>query len=252
MSSSLATGARSPLVVGEEADYLYVAKPSGIPVFPPHAEPSGDSLLGRLLTQGVIGEFVSEQVRWPSGFEGGLLHRLDTWTSGLVVVARTQSALKRGRAAFSSHTLEKSYRFLTDREVSWTQHVVDHALAHDPKRKSRMVWRRGQNTAHRGKWYPAETRFRRLGDRGGLYLWEAVMKTGVMHQIRLHAAVAGLPLLGDRLYGGTALPGERGRFFLHHQSLEGWPGNPPSIPCPDAWPSSVPSSSVDDEPGDAP
>ncbi len=243
MTSAAGHPPKSSLVVHEELDYLYVAKPAGIPVFAPHADPSGESLLGRLLSEGAISQFVSDERSWPQGFEGGMLHRLDTWTSGLVVAARTQTGFKRGRAMFGSQDLEKTYVFLTDRQVSWDQHQVDHDLAHDPKRKSRMVWRRGRNTPHRGKWYPATTWFRRMGRRGSLHLWEAVMQTGVMHQIRLHAAAAGLPLLGDRLYGGTALVGDEQRFFLHHERLAGWPGSPPSIPYPEQWPTSVEGTS---------
>ena len=59
------------------------------------------------------------------------------------------------------------------------------------------------------------------------------MSSGVMHQIRVHAASVGLPLLGDKLYGG----GGSGRFWLHHSRLGGWPGEAPELPVPEEWPS---------------
>ncbi len=205
-------------------DWLFLDKPAGLPVFPPHGDPAGDCLLARMLVehpeQGAID--------WPERFEGGLLHRLDTGTSGLVIAARDLDAFARGRAAFASHALHKRYRFLSASTVSWDRHTVDCALAHDKRRKSRMVWQRGANTPHRGRWLPARTELRRLGPR----LWEATLFTGVMHQARIHAAAVGLPILGDRLYGGAPHPE---RFHLHHARIDGWPAPTPDVPIPDTW-----------------
>ena len=206
-------------VVRQDEDFVYLVKEAGLPVFGRDEEPC---LLAALL------EALPEQGRvdWPEGFEGGLLHRLDNHTSGLVIAARSLAALQRGREAFAGHLLSKIYRFLVDRDVPWHEHEVDRPLAHDRRRRSRMVWQRGASTPHRGRWYPAVTRFVRLGVLGDRHLWEATMSTGVMHQIRVHAASVGLPLAGDRLYGG----GGTGRFWLHHRRIEGWPGDAPEIP----------------------
>lgn len=210
------------------SDWIHLDKPAGLPTLTPNAEPDGDSLLRRLLQE----HPAQDEVTWPPGFDGGILHRLDTGTSGLVIAATHLMAFERGRAAFASHALRKHYCFLTDRDVPWSEHVVTHDLSHDRRRKSRMVWMRGQNTPHRGKWLAAHTELRRLGRRGPLGLWEAVITTGVMHQIRVHAAAVGLPLAGDRLYGGTDGP----RFYLHHQRIEGWPEPTPPRPLPGDWP----------------
>ncbi len=85
-----------------------------------------------------------------------------------------------------------------------------------------MVIERGRATPHRGRWYDADTRLRHLGGP----LWEAVIVTGVMHQIRLHAASVGLALSGDRLYGGR---GDE-PFRLHHCCLGGIGDCPRSEP----------------------
>ncbi|MCP4869571.1 MAG: RNA pseudouridine synthase [Proteobacteria bacterium] len=200
-------------VVAEDDRFLYLAKPAGLHTFGRDEPGLCEQLLQERPEQGAID--------WPKGFSGGILHRLDGWTSGLIVAARDLPALEDGRAAFASYTLRKRYRFLTDRTVPWTSTVIEHELAHDKRRKARMVWRRGADTPHRGKWYPARTELTHVAGRQ----WEATITTGVMHQIRVHAASAGLPLAGDKLYGG----GGDGRFWLHHRTIDGWIGDAPTL-----------------------
>ena len=155
---------------------------------------------------------------FPEGFAFGLAHRLDVPTSGVVLACRTPEALGRARQAFASGRLRKHYRFRSSRPVPWRSTVVETRLAHHKRDKRRMVVERGRSTPHRGKWYPAYTEFARRGDH-----WEAVITTGVMHQIRAHAASVGLALDGDRLYGGL----DTGRpFSLHHARIEGLAGCP--------------------------
>ncbi len=228
-------------VLGEDADVLAIAKPAGLPVFPPHADADGDCVLARLL----VARPTQRRGDWPSGFAGGIAHRLDIPTSGQLLVARDPAALARLRARFAARALHKTYRLVTARDVPWDEHVVDRRLAHDPRRKARMVVERGRATPHRGRWHDAETRFVRRGPVGpGWTAWTATMRTGVMHQIRAHAAACGLALVGDRLYGGGDLdpdvpPGrpEAARFLLHHVGLVGdddW--RPARAPVPSWWP----------------
>lgn len=217
------------VVVETHADWLFLSKPAGLPVFPRH-DGTGSCLLDALR------EEVPEQaaINWPDGFAGGIVHRLDVWTSGLVVAARSLDALEEARELFSSGSLRKRYVFLTNRSVRWARNVVDHPLAHAPKDKRKMVWKRGRHTPHRGRWYPAATRFEHLDRHGRYDLWGATISTGVMHQIRLHAASCGLALLGDRLYGGTGVPARR--FYLHACRIDGWPTPTPDLPIPADWP----------------
>ena len=205
------------LILGEDERHLWLDKPAGVPVFPPHADPAGDCLLRRLLA-----ERPEQDQPFPEGFRGGLAHRLDVPTSGLVRACRDPEALRRARAAFADGRLLKTYRFLTDRRVSWTEHHVTTRLAHHKRDRRRMVTERGRGTPHRGRWYEADTRFRQLDGP----LWEARIVTGVMHQVRAHAASVGLALRGDRLYGGKG----EGPFRLHHCQLEGLGACPLSLP----------------------
>ncbi|MFT4977429.1 MAG: 23S rRNA-/tRNA-specific pseudouridylate synthase [Myxococcota bacterium] len=221
------------MIVQATARWLALEKPSGLPVFPPHTDPDGDCLLARLLRA------APEQGDhdWPPGFAGGIAHRLDIPTSGLVLAAATPADLVWLRSLFTEKKLRKTYLLLTARDVPWSSTTVDAAIAHDRRRKKRMVVQRGQNTPHRGRWLPAETRFTRRGAAGRLRCWQAEMATGVMHQIRVHAGFAGIALVGDRLYGGGATPaGFAADFALHHVGLVGPGLSPPRLAMPPWWP----------------
>lgn len=232
-----------PLLLGRGDGWLALDKPAGLSVFPPHADPGGQSLLSWLLDQ------LPEQAApcWPAGFEGGIAHRLDVATSGQVIIARSLADLAAIRRLFEQHLLHKEYRFLSWREVPWDRHEVERPIAHDRHRKARMVVQRGQTTPHRGAWYPAHTRLQRAGPTlGRLSEWTAWMSSGVTHQIRVHSAFAGLALAGDGLYGGgpptpeaLAFAEESGLasppFHLHHIGLRGPGLEPPASPCPSWW-----------------
>lgn len=216
-----------PRLLAEEPAYLWLYKPAGLPVFPPHADASAPSLLAWF-----IAAFPAQNQPFPAGFEGGIANRLDNPTSGVVLAARDESALRAARAAFAAGALRKTYRFYTRRAVPWREHHVFTPIAHHPDRKDRMVVRRGESTPHRGKWYPADTFFRHLEGP----FWEAVITTGVTHQIRVHAASVGLALAGDRLYGGgEALPGAPVPFALHHVGFDGLSPLAPRCAPPDWW-----------------
>ena len=115
---------------------------------------------------------------------------------------------------------------------------MDRPIAHDRRKKRRMVVQRGPDTPHRGKWYPARTTFRKLGIVGpDRTAWEAVIHTGVMHQVRVHAAFVGIALAGDPIYGGGAPLGENpaAPFRLHHVGLQGPGISPAEAPVPGEW-----------------
>ena len=231
----------TPRLLGETTDLVIVYKPGGIPVFPPHSDPEGASV------HRWLGSIVEPGQAWPEGFDLGIAHRLDIPTSGQLLVARSPDALQRLRRAFSEKRLTKRYCFLSVHQRGWTEHTVSHRLAHDRRRRSRMTFERGRNTPHRGRWLDAETHFRRLSDGpAGTSLWSARMRTGVMHQIRVHAASCGLALAGDRLYGGGPLELPRPdpvRFCLHHLGVGAVLDTPvPDAPPPDFW--SLPTRSL--------
>ena len=216
----------------ETTGLIVLSKPSGVSCFPYRKDPSKHSMLDLLLR-----DHPMQRQEWPSGFDGGIAHRLDVSTSGQLLVAKTPEVLAALREDFTNKRLLKRYRFLTSREVSWTEHGISLPLAHHKSNRRKMVVQRGKNTPHRGKWFSANTSFHHLASRGGIHLWEATMRTGVMHQIRLHAAIAGLALLGDRLYGGgeslTYFPSD---FALHHCGIESTRWQIRSVCLPEWWP----------------
>jgi 23S rRNA pseudouridine1911/1915/1917 synthase len=186
-------------------------KPAGLSVFPPHADPQGDCLLRRLLADHPW----RAALDWPRGYEGGIAHRLDNATSGAMLVADSPQELRALREAFAAHRFVKTYLLMTGRDAAWNQAACDLPIAHSKTNSRKMVLRLGPMSKHRGKWYPARTEFRRLHGR----LYEAIMSSGVTHQIRLHAAHLEIPLLGDTLYGGDPTP--EGLFRLHHVGMTG-------------------------------
>ena len=208
-----------------------LAKPGGIPVFPPHADPAGDCVLSCLL------DLCPEQAGhdWPFAFAGGIAHRLDIGTSGQLLVARTPEDLTWLRDLFQRGWLEKTYELVSLGEVPWAENRIERKIGHDPRRKGKMVVQRGATTPHRGRWLEAETRFERLGP----HRWRAVMRSGVMHQIRVHAAFVGIPLAGDHRYGGGACPWPRPDgvgLLLHHLGVSAQGFEPTPLPPPAWWP----------------
>jgi len=204
-------------LLGLTPDRAYLWKPAGLPVFAPH-DGVGSSLLAWWSAQPDFPE-----AAFPPGFEGGIAHRLDTATSGLVLVARTPESLSAMRERFASRSLRKLYVFrsrVAPSVAGFSTVLVEVPIAHHPRSSRRMIVQDRPVKDHRGRWYPAWTRFTALEEPAAKtetdgFLWQAEIRTGVMHQIRVHALHAGIPLCGDPLYGA----GSEGPFLLHHAQM---------------------------------
>ena len=129
------------------------------------------------------------------------VHRLDADTSGVLLFAKSPGAVKRFFDLFESRRMEKMYLAVVVGEPKQSEWTCELKLAPDKKRfrKMKVDSRHGKN---------AETHFRVLEKRGKLSLVEARPITGRTHQIRVHLAESGLPVVGDELYGkrGDAAP----------------------------------------------
>jgi len=146
----------------------------------------------------------------------GLVHRLDTGTSGLLLAARSMRAFGALRAAFRAGNVEKRYLAVVAGDASPLDRLcLQVPLAHDPQDRRRMV----EAPAGARAW-PAETRIMVRAVGTGASLVEATIRTGVTHQVRVHLALGGHPLLNDTLYGGPPAELPPGRHALHAAGLE--------------------------------
>jgi 23S rRNA pseudouridine1911/1915/1917 synthase len=141
----------------------------------------------------------------------GLVHRLDTGTSGVLLAARTPDAYVALRAALRAHAVEKRYFAWVAGDARGLDgaHIVL-PLAHAPGDRRRMLAATGRTRS-----WPAETRVAVLSAGAARSLVEATIRTGVTHQVRVHLALRGHPVLGDTLYGGPDAGLAPGRHALH-------------------------------------
>ncbi|MDO8532062.1 MAG: RluA family pseudouridine synthase [Dehalococcoidia bacterium] len=189
-------------VVYEDADLLVVDKPAGLTVHPAPGHPSGtlvNALLARVPDLGGVG----------GELRPGIVHRLDKDTSGLIVVAKHERALRHLQAQFKERQVRKVYLALVHRRVQPPEGVIDAPIGRDPRNRKRMA------VVPDGR--AALTRYRVLRYLPDYTLLEAAPATGRTHQIRVHLAHIGHPLAGDPLYGGTTKL--VARQFLHAHRL---------------------------------
>jgi 23S rRNA pseudouridine1911/1915/1917 synthase len=153
--------------------------------------------------------------------EPGILHRLDTQTSGLLVACRTGAAFSRLSTALDAGEIEKRYLAIVTGAELGDEGELDADLAPDPRRRGRV---RTMLPGERGYARRSLTRYRVVERRGPLVLLELRVNRGFRHQIRAHLAGAGAPLVGDELYGGRPWPEHSERHALH-ASYVAWAGD---------------------------
>ena len=209
-------------IVYEDADLAVVNKPAGMPVHA-GAGASEDARNRGTLVNALLHRFgklsaVGGELR------PGIVHRLDKATSGLVVVAKNDEAHRRLAAQFVRRQVKKTYVALVHGWVKQDQGSITSNISRDRVRRTRMTTRRtgGREAITH---YTVE---RRIDSKFGKFtLLELQIDTGRTHQIRVHLASLGHPVVGDTLYGaprelraregiGVSLP----RNFLHATSLQ--------------------------------
>lgn len=186
----LARDLRIPILY-EDRSVLAIDKPAGWMLVPVSWQRTNRNLQAAIMSSIAAGHFWarSRNLKYLK-----YIHRLDAETSGILLFARSPGALNTLSDLFETRRMEKIYFAVTEHLPKQTAWACRLSLAPDPKQIGRIIPHQD------GK--PAETEFRLAASANGRHLIEARPYTGRQHQIRVHLAQSGCPIVGDELYGG--------------------------------------------------
>jgi 23S rRNA pseudouridine1911/1915/1917 synthase len=185
-------------VLYEDDDCLVINKPTGVLT---HTQ-------GAFNPEPTVATFLRNKVTALTGERAGIVHRLDRPTSGVLVCAKNPEALSWLQQQFSKRLARKTYVAVVQGELAQPEAIINMPIQRNPKAPA--TFRVGPN----GK--QATTRYKVLRSNGKHSLLELYPETGRTHQLRVHLAKIGHPIVGDPLYG----KGKHGdRLYLHALSL---------------------------------
>jgi 23S rRNA pseudouridine1911/1915/1917 synthase len=189
-------------VVHADPDVVVVSKPAGLVVHPGAGRTAG-TLAGGMLARFPEVAGVGDPMR------PGIVHRLDRDTSGLMVVARSALAHARLTAALAAREVERCYLALAWGRFEARRGSIDAPIGRSTRRPTRMAVREAGREARTG--YEVLRQY----SSPAAALLECRLETGRTHQIRVHLAAIGHPVVGDAAYGGDRPGIQPGRPFLH-------------------------------------
>lgn len=191
-----------PLVIlYEDDDIIAVDKPAGMVVHPAAGHRSG-TLVNAVLHHFPALEGVGE------GGRPGIVHRLDKDTSGVILVAKNSRAHRYLQTQFKERSIQKTYLALVHGRLKHQQGIIEAAIGRHPRHRQRMA------ILPTGKGREARTEYEVLAYYDANTLVTAHPLTGRTHQIRVHLASLGHPVVGDTVYGRRDIY-KLGRHFLH-------------------------------------
>lgn len=193
-------------IVYEDDSVIVVNKPAGMVVHPAGGHTTG-TLVNALLAH-TAGLSVGGEER------PGIVHRLDSETSGLIIVAKNDAAMRNLQAQFKARRVHKTYLALVEGRITPPRGKIDAPIGRDPKHRQRMA----VVTASNVKTREAVTNYRTVANLGKYTLVEAEPQTGRTHQIRVHFEFMGFPVAGDAIYGSR----KKNRLGLERQFLHAW------------------------------
>lgn len=192
-------------ILYEDAALLVVNKPAGLVVHP------GAGHAGGTLVQGLLAHTDRlSRVAGPS--KPGLVHRLDKDTSGVMVIAKDDAAHRALAAQFADRTVRRTYGAIVRGRVALMRGVIDAPLGRHPKDRQRVA------VQPAGQGREAITRYKVLARLAGMTFLELTPQTGRTHQLRVHLAHLGHPIVGDPKYTRLQTPGVT-RQLLHAAKL---------------------------------
>ncbi len=184
-------------IVFEDKDLMVVDKPAGLTVHPAPGHYTG-TLVNAILA--CIPDLETGETIRP-----GIVHRLDKDTSGLIIIAKNSTAHMKLAEQFKNRSIIKAYLTLVQGRLTPQEGIIDASIGRDPRNRKRMA------VVSQGR--PARTEYKVIKYIDNYSLLEVRPKTGRTHQIRVHLAAIGFPIVGDAIYGAKS--DYLSRQFLH-------------------------------------
>jgi 23S rRNA pseudouridine1911/1915/1917 synthase len=185
-------------VLYEDDDCVVINKPVGVLT---HSK-------GAFNPEGTVATFMRDKLQDMDGNRAGIVHRLDRATSGVIICAKNTEALSFLQKQFSQRKVKKAYIAAIEGTLEPAEAIIDMPIERNPKAPA--TFRVGPNGKH------ATTHYKVIQTGARNSLLELKPETGRTHQLRVHLAHVGHPIIGDPLYNGK--PADR--LYLHALSLE--------------------------------
>lgn len=185
-------------ILYEDNDCLVIDKPAGVLT---HSK-------GGFNPEATVATFIRDKVKDMDGERAGIVHRLDRATSGVIICAKTPEALKWLQKQFSSRKVKKEYIAVIDGSMNPLEAIIDMPITRNPRNPKTF------HVSLSGK--PAVTAYKTTQTKDKKSLLQLNPETGRTHQLRVHLAKQGHPIVGDQMYDGSQCQ----RLMLHAHKLE--------------------------------